>query len=210
MKNWVGGWAQINKKEVLQVGQYYMAVLGEADGSKRKVFNRSVDGEYTMAKLLEHSWWENPFVNSFSARLYKHKSRVAWVGDYANEPDDFKFANCSAAYIPCYKEVWREGVETRGIRSVDFKLDNKFLLNHDTKQFVNLNEYKAASADRHGWVIHPIPLLTAVGNDRGSGDFHEGGVGYEYVGTWAWQQISIDSKAPKRFEEFKLAFKERR
>ncbi|MBR1807062.1 MAG: hypothetical protein IJ774_11860, partial [Selenomonadaceae bacterium] len=61
-----------------------------------------------------------------------------------------------------------------------------------------------------GWAIHPLPLLTAVGNDRGMGDFHEGGVGYEHVGTWAWHLISISAKAPKRFEELKLAFKERR
>ena len=159
---------------------------------------------------MEHSWWNNPFVNSFAAQLYNRKCRVLWVGDYATDSNDFKFVNCSAKSTPNYRDVWNENVRAIGLRSTKFTLDNKFLLNHDTKQFVDLNEYKAASLDEDGWAIHPLPLLTAVGNDRGMGDFHEGGVGYEYVGTWAWHLISIADKAPKRFEEFKLTFKERR
>lgn len=190
------------------MGQYYLPVLGNAQGTGFKVFNRRVNGEYTGAKLMEHSWWENPLVNSFAAQLYNRKCRVLWVGDYASKPDDFKFDGCSAEHIPSYQDVWGENVRAIGLGSTKFKLDNKFLLNHDTKQFVNLNEYKAASIDKEGWVIHPLPLLTAVGNDRGMGDFHKGGVGYEHVGTWAWHLISVSDKAPKRFEELKFAFKE--
>ena len=73
------------------MGQYYMPILGDKDGLNCKVFDRSVDGEYTMAKLMEHSYWEVPFVNSFSERLYNQKCRVCWVGDYANEEGDFDF-----------------------------------------------------------------------------------------------------------------------
>ena len=39
------------------MGQYFMPILGNAFGTDCKVFNRSVDGEYTFAKLMEHSWW---------------------------------------------------------------------------------------------------------------------------------------------------------
>lgn len=191
------------------MGQYYVPVLGNAQGTGFKVFNRRVDNEYTGAKLMEHSWWDNPLVNSFAAQLYNCKCRVLWVGDYASEPDDFKFDECSAMHTPNYQDVWGKNVRAIGLRSTKFTLDDKFLLNHDTKQFVDLNEYKTASIDKDGWVIHPLPLLTAVGNDRGMGDFHEGGVGYEHVGTWAWRLISISDKAPKRFEELKIVFKER-
>lgn len=190
------------------MGQYFVPVLGNIYGSNFKVFNRRVDDESEGAKLMEHSWWNNPFVNSFAAQLYNHKCRVLWVGDYASEPDDLKFDNCSAGRVPTYNDVWGKNVRTIGLRSTKFTLDNKFLLNHDTKQFVDLNEYKAASIAEDGWIIHPLPLLTAVGNDRGAGDFHEGGVGYEYVGAWAWDLISVSDKAPKRFEELKLVFKE--
>ena len=192
------------------MGQYYMPILGDAFGLNCKVFDRSVNGEYTFAKLMEHSWWQNPFVNAFSEFLYNNPSRVAWVGDYATEDDDFNFPHCSAFYVPCYKEVWGKSVSTHTVDYSDFALDGKCLLNHDSKQFVDLDEYKKASTDKHGWTIHPLPLLTAVGNGRGGGDFHEGNTGFEVVGSWAWHLLSIAENPPKNFTTFKLAFKEKR
>lgn len=190
------------------MGQYYRPIFGDEYGLNCKVFDRSIDGEYTMAKLLEHSWWVNPFVNSFSEFLYNEPGRVCWVGDYADEPDDFYFPNCSAFYVPYYKEVWGETVKLHKALSSDFVLDGKFLVNHDTKQYVDLDEYKKLSVDKYGWTIHPLPLLTAVGNDRGGGDFHEGNTGYEQVGLWAWQLLSFADKPPKGFSKFPLVFKE--
>ncbi|MBR2734468.1 MAG: hypothetical protein IKD80_09560 [Selenomonadaceae bacterium] len=186
------------------MGQYYRPILGDSFGLNCKVFDRSIDGEYTMAKLLEHSWWQNPFVNAFSEFLYNEPSRVIWCGDYADEPDDFNFPNCSAFYVPYYGEIWGESITAISVSSSDFTLDGKFLLNHDTKQFVDLNEYKANSIDKHGWTIHPLPLLTAIGNGRGGGDFHEGNTGYENVGIWAWQLISIEDTPPKDFSKFNI------
>lgn len=190
------------------MGQYYRPILGDKYGLNGRVFDRSVDRKYTLAKLMEHSWWLNPFVNAFSEFLYKEPSRVCWVGDYGNEPEDFYFPNCSAFYVPCYRAIWGDGVILESVSSSDFSLDNKFLLNHDTKEFVDLNEYKANSVDKHGWTIHPLPLLTAVGNDRGGGDFYEGNTGFEDVGIWAWHLISIDDRPPNDFAKFPLVFKE--
>ena len=192
------------------MGQYYRPILGDSFGLNCKVFDRSVDGEYTFAKLLEHSWWQNSFVNAFSEFLYNEPSRVAWVGNYANEPDDFNFQNCSAFYVPHYGEIWGDSISAIGVTSTDFTLDGKFLFNHDTKQFVDLDEYKAASVDKHGWCIHPLPLLTAVGNGRGGGDFHEGNTGFEFVSAWAWQLISIEDKPPDDFSKVDIRFIETR
>ena len=36
----------------------------------------------------------------------------------------------------------------------------------------------------------PLPLLTAVGNGRGGGDFQDGD-GIEFVGTWAWHLLAF-------------------
>ena len=160
----------------------------------------------TFAKLLEHSWWDNSFVNAFSELLYNEPSRVAWVGDYADEPDDFDFSNCSAVHFPCYDDIWCETIKPVGISFSNFTLDNKFLLNHDLNQFIDLNEYKKLSVDKHGWCIHPLPLLTAVGNDRGCGDFHEGNSGFEFVGSWDWHLISFAYKPPKNFSKFNVKF----
>lgn len=191
------------------MGQYYRAILGDSYGFNCMVFDRSVDGKYTLAKLMEHSWWKNSFVNAFSAQIYKCKSRVCWVGDYADEPDDFKFANNSAFYVPNYNEVWGDNVNLLTSHHTNFTLDGKFLLNHDRKEYLDLDEYKKLSKDREGWTIHSLPLLTAVGNDRGGGDFHEGNVGYEFVGIWAWQLISIADIVPKNFKPVTIIFKEK-
>ncbi len=190
------------------MGQYYRAILGDKFGLDCKVFDRSVDGEYTLAKLMEHSWWLNPFCNSFAENLYKKEGRVIWCGDYAGEDGDFDFNLNSAFYVPSYKEIWGETVKLYGCQSTNFTLDDKFLLNHDTKEFIDLNEYKEKSRDNGGWIIHPLPLLTAVGNDRGGGDFHEGNIGYECVGRWAWHLISFSDKVPKTYKKFEVAFKE--
>ena len=190
------------------MGQYYRAILGDKFGLDCKVFDRSVDGEYTLAKLMEHSWWLNPFCNAFAENLYNENGRVIWCGDYAGEEGDFDFNLNSSFYTPSYKEVWGETVNLHGSESTNFTLDHKFLLNHDTKEFIDLDEYKEKSQDSNGWTIHPLPLLTAVGNDRGGGDFHEGNIGYEFVGIWAWHLISISDEVPKSYKKFDVVFKE--
>ena len=192
------------------MGQYYLPILGNKDGLNCKAFDRSIDGEYTLAKLMEHSWWLNPFVNSFSKRLYNKKCRVCWVGDYSNYDEDFNFPINSALHTPNYEEIWGDNVKLLPSKSVDFSLDDKFLINFDTKQYIDLNEYKAASTNKDGWTIHPLPLLSAVGNNRGFGDFHEGNIGYEFVGIWAWNLISIKDKVPRGFNKFSIVFKELR
>ena len=191
------------------MGQYYMAILGDPHGLNCKVFDRSVDGEYEFAKLMEHSWMENRFVTAISEMLYKRPGRLAWVGDYA-EDSDFEALKTTALYVPNCEVVWGAGVKKHGVSSTDFTLDGKFLLNRETKQFIDMDAYKLASTDKHGWCIHPLPLLTALGNDRGLGDFHEGGVGYEFVGSWAWQLIAISDKPPANYTMFNLAFIEQR
>ena len=137
------------------------------------------------------------------------KKRVCWVGDYAND-DDFHFKNSSAFYTPMYGEIWGDSVKPLTSSATDFTLDHKFWLNHDTKEYVDLDDYKEKSVDKEGWVIHPLPLLTAVGNDRGSGDFHNGNIGYEFVGSWAWNLISISDTPPKSYKKFDLTCKEER
>ena len=65
------------------MGQYYYAVI--EINEQKVVYDRKVDGEYTPAKLTEHSWWRNPFVCSLTKLLYENLTpcRIAWVGDYA-------------------------------------------------------------------------------------------------------------------------------
>ena len=191
------------------MGQYYQPILGNVYGGQCKVFDRSVNGEYTFAKLLEHSWWNNTFVNAFSEFLYNNPGRICWVGDYATEPDNFKLNVPATITRPNYKKVWGKNVNPLTCAPSDFTLDGKFLVNFDTRQFINLDEYKAASVGSDGWTIHPLPLLTAIGNDRGGGDFHKG-VGYDKIGSWAWQLLAFLDQPPKDFCKVNIRFIEER
>ena len=166
------------------MGQYYNAVI-EINGNK-DVFYHQVDCKYMAAKLTEHSYWENPFVLAIASKLWRTKGKLAWVGDYA-EDSDF---NWNEAFSDAHAEnVPREDLTYNG-----FRLEGKFFINHDKKMIIDLDEYRNLLKDVD-MVISPIPLLTAVGNDKGGGDFHRGsGQGYDLIGTWAWDIVEITDR----------------
>ena len=69
------------------MGQYYRPVVKSTRAENFKVFNRFVNGEYTMAKLMEHSWWNNDLCCAIGKMLYNKPKQVAWVGDYAGDEE---------------------------------------------------------------------------------------------------------------------------
>lgn len=71
------------------MGQYYMVLL-EKDG-ERKILDRSVDGEYTAAKLMEHSWWKNPFVGTVCKMLLNNPTK-------RNYPKKHRYNNSYLSY----------------------------------------------------------------------------------------------------------------
>ena len=75
------------------MGQYYRAIIQKQNGITT-AYNRYLirDGkeEYTFAKLMEHSWWYNEFVNAVCLEIYKEQKpvRIAWVGDCADDVEE--------------------------------------------------------------------------------------------------------------------------
>ena len=133
------------------------------------------------AKLTEHSYWENSFVLAIASKLWRIKGKLAWVGDYA-EASDF---NWNEAFTDAHADnVPREDLTYNG-----FRLEGKYLINHDKKMIIDLDEYKNLLKDIE-MIANPIPLLTAVGNGKGGGDFYSG-QGYDLIGTWTWDVIEI-------------------
>lgn len=165
------------------MGQYYRPYLKEEKTGNITILNRTIDGEYTMAKLMEHSWWLNPFVNAVCNILYKNPHQIAWVGDYA---DDFPHKNL----------VWDTDGEE--IKKVDFLLDNKYIVNHTKKLYLNCTSYKERN-NNDGWIIHPLSLLTAIGNGQGGGDYR--GVNSNSVGDWCMDVLSIEDTIPNGYTE---------
>lgn len=186
------------------MGQYYMPIIENGEG--RTVFDRSVDGEYTMAKLMEHSYWNNPFCCALAERLVDTPTNVCWVGDYAEseECEDLGFT---------YDEVWGDNSTPIGVKSTSFNLDKvRWLVNRTRGEVVDLKEYKrTAIRNKPIWgVINPIPLLTCLGNGRGGGDFwgNEKSTN-SYVGRWAWDVIYLtNNEPPKDYRKIHPVFAE--
>ena len=188
------------------MGQYYKPIVLADDRKTIKQHILSHDIKYTFKhydgkevecgnglKLMEHSYIGNDFVSAFESLIKNNPQRVVWAGDYADyEYDDITL------YELCTDENKVIPTERPNTR------DTRYVVNHSKKEFVD--KYKVPEIiDWKGAKIHPLPLLTCEGNSRGGGDFRGKN---DYVGKWARDIISVESKKPKGYAEINPDFKE--
>lgn len=183
------------------MGQYYRVITER--GLEQHVYDRSVEGEYTLAKLTEHGWFRNPFCEAIAEKLVDTPTRVCWVGDYAErkECEDLGFD---------YDDVWPEDKHVgETVNRTSFRLSSmKYLVNCDRKQVVNIKEY-AGRSSKDGWVLNPIAILTCLGNGRGGGDYHPNKKSTpSYVGRWAMDRIYLTNEKPEGFSTIHPVFRE--
>lgn len=187
------------------MGQYYKPVLKQ-DGII-KVFSMDVIGDdgWNGAKLMEHSWWDNSFLRAIGSKLYKKRGQVSWVGDYSDY-DSYKKLTRKTFKEVSYSKIWgNEALPEHSIEPSEFRFDNKFICNHTKKKYLDLKYYYEDS-DADGWCINPLSLLTALGNGAGGGDY--AGDFEDVVGTWAWDEISIEDIVPSDYCPIEIYFKE--
>ncbi len=79
-----------------------------------------------------------------------------------------------------------------------------FLINHTKKLYV---DYSKLPKDKDGWIVNPLPLLTALGNGRGGGDYYEDRPDYDKVGIWAHDILSIEFEIPEGFTRMDVNFR---
>lgn len=185
------------------MGQYYKAVALNED-KKLHAWGSSYDFGNNGAKLMEHSWVGNAFVGAVERQLIEggawYKKPIVWAGDYA-DPENSGETMFSIARN-------NEAVKLRkGIRVINQR-KYKYVVNHDTKQYVNKTKVPVSTTwtdektgKTYKFLIHPLPLLTCEGNGRGGGDYHKDS---ELVGAWARNHISIESRIPAGYTELKF------
>ncbi len=179
------------------------------------VYNRYVirngKPEYMVAKLIEHSWWLNDFVGGVCLDIYNEKKpvRIAWIGDYAQTflkrygKKEFNGLNQQHIYRMT-RRCWDcEGI---AVQENDFTLDGLFLINHSKNQYLDCNEYYKNSVMPGEWCFHPLPLLTCIGNTGEDKIFAKDSTN-DYIGAWAWDEISITEKPIKNYTEIMPVFK---
>lgn len=189
------------------MGQYYRPVIQNLSNPDNEmditIYNRDIDGEYTMAKLLEHSYMGNRLMKAICKLLYKNKCKVAWVGDYS-EPEEL--INLGIPSIIANNISSAKGV---GLNSVEFDYKGKYLVNHTKGIYMSFDKYlnDEINTSNPYAIIHPLSLLTAVGNGRGGGDY-TAAMNLDLVGTWAWNEIEITDEVSPDYSEVIIAFNE--
>lgn len=92
-----------------------------------------------------------------------------------------------------------------------------YLINKTRKEYINCERwYKECvgsdyDRDRDGehYAFHPLPLLTACGNDLGGGDFHQGGeYNCKYIGYWAFNNLYFANEPPKDYKEAEYLYED--
>lgn len=194
------------------MGQYYAVITKDGTGCQT-VYDMQVRGaEYNGLKLMEHSYWKNPFCVALAEKLVNNPMKVCWCGDYAEEEE------CKALGFE-YADVYGGDIKETTINKSEFKMEYvKYLVNKTKGEYVDLKKYYEKSVftvnyrdDTFDMCIFPISLLTALGNDRGGGDYHEGaGTDFEKVGRWAFDEIYLTNDRPEGYEELDVIFKEHR
>lgn len=202
------------------MGQYYMALVERGGKDTRYSLQikgwkeeqeRGEYGSYNGVKLMEHSYFNNSFMDAITADLYHHKAKVAWVGDYAS---DFKWEEEGK---PDPKELFARTWEIDGGEDIEdnggMTLEDKYLVNHTKKLYVSGNEYWDLNKFQWGnegkyWCTHPLSLLTACGNGLGGGDYWKNYPDADKVGEWCMDEISVEDTPPKDYKKVNYNFKE--
>ena len=174
------------------MGQYYTPII--IRGNSKSSYN-SWDYDNGL-KLTEHSYLGNNFVETVLKQLFESKGRLAWVGDYA-EPEDVK-----SPLAEKFIEVERNSKKYE--KTPDKEKGNSFYLyfiNHTKKEYINMKRYITCNKvlDKYEMVAHPIPLLTAIGNGRGGGDYW--GSCMNKIGYWACDEIESTYEKPEGYKD---------
>jgi hypothetical protein len=175
------------------MGQYFNPIL--LAENKKTVKSWMYSHEYDNGlKLMEHSYIGNNFVSAFESLIKNNPQRVVWAGDYADE--------CKGRKTNTYGRC----KDTEKVKPTErfTTTETRYIVNHTKKQFVDKFSVSEIPMWK-GTKIHPLPLLTCEGNGRGGGDFEGEN---KYIGTWARDIISVESKKPIGYAEIKPDFAE--
>lgn len=195
------------------MGQNFRCVTEDEFGIKKYSTTWYLEGKYEMyvgRRLMGHSYIGNSYTDYVSHSLYHHPMRVAWVGDYAHYlPYEYvkrlnpQFPIVKEAYSTFLKEAL-EGDEIEiDIEKGEFNYNCKYLVNYSKKEYLSFEKYIKKIKDNYDpkyWIIYPISLLTAIGNDLGDGGYY-GRAALEVVGTWTYDLLSIEDEVPKGYKE---------
>lgn len=191
------------------MGQYYHPTNIE---KKQYLYSHEFDNGL---KLMEHSYIGNNFVEAVEILLSPlgpwHKNKFVWAGDYADGEDreDEKSPNLYSTIGENEENKVSPDVinDLRIEHNIEDTTRWRYVVNHTQKQYVD-KEKALLTNEEYCLKIHPLPLLTADGNGRGGGDYHDDLPDFDMVGLWAKEVISMEEQPPEGYEEIIVCFNE--
>ena len=180
------------------MGQYYYCIVLKKDWKKTQKPIRAALSPYDFvngAKLMEHSYVHNSYVNAFIHLVHEldtDRSGIpcVWCGDYADtfsteglplfekmNTDTQKmeivggFNGYKQAYEWNYNDDETNSDEYKAVLEMidDYNLHNyRYIINHTKKEYVKVPSYV-----KNKWIVHPLPILLADGCGKGGGDYND-------------------------------------
>lgn len=204
------------------MGQYYRVVL-QSNDEENKIVAMNPRHYANGVKLMEHSYIGNDFMQAVETMIWKHPMFVAWIGDYSDSPYEGPYAWMDRdVFTNLYNGVWGEQGTICLIRPEPSKHltvchRKRYLVNHSEGVYLDLGAYIVENQWEETWCkkkhkccIHPLSLLTACGNDRGGGDYHDEYPDANLCGTWAFALIELTDKRPADYTPIMAHFTEQR
>lgn len=191
------------------MGQYYL--IANMDKKEYIESNRFL-------KLMEWSYNRNPVVLKLEELLHEQwkGDRVYVIGDYA---DSENFGYHTDIVKKLEKEFLNEDESSlyfhiaNHFKNVEYDEnihnDYRYIFNHNKKQYVDMEhcplEMMLGAFKDHGkWyhaTIAPLPLLLALGNGLGGGDYF--GNNKYLVGSWVEDSRHLEISEKMLFPEYK-------
>ena len=197
------------------MGQYYNILIEREN--KWETY-----GVFGYSKLMEHSYFYNEAVNTICRFIVDNPAKVAWVGHYAHQIFELWDVQgiTEEDLDNIYEKAWhRECTELISQRDIDEGMPLRFvdkmmisnpidireyyLINYEQKTYIDMSKYYEENITKNG-CVHPLPILTAIGNGLDWGDFE--GVDEEYAGLWAYELVGVSKSVPEDFTEVMFHF----
>lgn len=169
------------------MGAYYQAALKYPDDIWFRYDTWKLDNG---AKLMEHSYILNPYVNLITHKIHYKPAHLVWLCDY-HEEEDFTWDTIPEGKIrkneirkaqtalPCVLYVNLTRKEYFSLRKV-LQIAGKSLMKIKPLLYAELHKYKNTYFTT---VIHPLPLLTnSETESAGGGDYD---LDYKLRSCWA-------------------------
>lgn len=179
------------------MGQYFKPVIIDKKDSKKVVASLHTHDLNCGAKLMEHSYVGNIFINTFATLINNEDGKykgfpMAWAGDYADEVDG-KYNHWDIARINNTDE------DVKSLKANEYR----YFINKTKKEFVDIED----CPKKEGMKVHPLPILTALGNGR-SHDYDPKEGELKFIGSWAMDVIVSSNKCPneKTYKRIKPNF----